>query len=151
MRARALAVRFCGSLARRGDRDETPSPPKEARGTIQDRRRDALVGLAVEAWRSCQVFRSVAAKLSVEDEARAQGRWSWSRRKLDEHLEGVGLRIVELAPGEPFDVGMAVTPLNVEDFDVHDELCIEQMIEPIIMEDGTVAKTGTVILRRKEA
>ena len=46
--------------------------------------------------------------------------------------------------------GMAATPLNIEDFGPEDQLVVDKMLEPIIMEGTTLAKTGTVTLRRIE-
>jgi len=43
---------------------------------------------------------------------------------------------------------MAVTPLNIDEFDTEDTLYVKQMVEPIIMQGDTVYKTGTIILGR---
>ena len=69
---------------------------------------------------------------------------------MDEIAESAGLQIVEINHGEPYDTGMAATPLNIGDFKEDEHLLIEQMIEPIIMEDGSVIKSGTFILGRQE-
>ena len=45
-----------------------------------------------------------------------------------------------------YDPGMAVTPLNIDEFDVQDQLFVLQTIEPIVMQDGIVRKSGTVLL-----
>ena len=110
----------------------------------------ALIDMALESWRFLNAFRSAMSKLSEEDYARYQGRYLWFRRRLDEIAESAGLQIVEINPGEPYDTGMAATPLNIGDFKEDENLLIEQMIEPIIMEGGSVVKGGTVILGRQE-
>ena len=43
---------------------------------------------------------------------------------------------------------MAVTPLNIDDFDTDEGLVIAQMIEPILMDGGSVRRTGTVLLKK---
>ena len=43
---------------------------------------------------------------------------------------------------------MAVTPLNIDEFDENDKLYIQQIIEPIIMRDDEIIKPGTVVLGR---
>ena len=58
------------------------------------------------------------------------------------------ISIVDLT-GEDYDPGMAVTPLNIEDFSLDDDLVVDKMIEPIILIDGNLKKTGTVMLGRK--
>ena len=57
------------------------------------------------------------------------------------------MRIVDVE-GQPYDIGMALSPLNIDDFDPDDHLYVEQMIEPIIMDDNNVLKTGTAMLGR---
>ncbi len=52
--------------------------------------------------------------------------------------------------GQLYDLGMAVTPLNIDDFETDDRLYILQTIEPIVMKNDAVIKTGTVILGRVE-
>ena len=64
-------------------------------------------------------------------------------------LDDSGLRIVDL-DGQPYDPGMAVTPLNIEEFETDDVLYVAQTMEPIIMQNDVVVKTGTVLLGRIE-
>ena len=57
------------------------------------------------------------------------------------------MKIVDVE-GLEFELGMAVTPLNIEEFDVDDSLIVDQMLEPIIMSREGLVKTGTVMLRK---
>ena len=52
--------------------------------------------------------------------------------------------------GQYFDPGLAVRPLNIEEFDPEDRLVVDQMLEPIIMGKEGLVKTGTVLLRKAE-
>ena len=104
-----------------------------------------------ESWRFLNAFRNAMTNLSLDEQKRYQGRCSWFDRRLKEIAETAGLRIVAINQGETYDVGMAVTALNIEDFQVDDALIVEQMIEPIIMEKDSVIRLGSVILGRKEA
>ena len=70
-------------------------------------------------------------------------------KKIEESLAEAGLRLVNVE-GQPFDPGMAATPLNIEEFEVNDTLIVDQMLEPIIMGKEGLIKTGTVILRKVE-
>ena len=45
---------------------------------------------------------------------------------------------------------MAVSALNIEDFDAEDTLLIDQMVEPIIMGPDGLLRSGTVMLRKIE-
>jgi hypothetical protein len=57
------------------------------------------------------------------------------------------LDVVDLT-GKPYDVGMAATPLNLKDFPraLAGDLVVAQMVEPIVMERGSVRKPGTMML-----
>ena len=72
--------------------------------------------------------------------------WRLRRGVLDGFLVQVGWQIVDVE-GQPFDPGMAATPLNIEDFDGEDSLIVDQMLEPIVMEKDGLVKTRTVTLR----
>lgn len=109
-----------------------------------------ILSLIVEAWRFSRVFRDILPKLNGEDSLRFGGRYSWFCKRLEEISGDMGLRIIEISPGTAYDIGMAVTPVNVDDFDAGESLCVMNMIEPIIMSGESVIKTGTVILERAE-
>ena len=47
-----------------------------------------------------------------------------------------------------FDPGMAVSVINMEDFEAQDLLIVDQMIEPIIMGADGLKRPGTVTVRR---
>ena len=107
----------------------------------------SLIDIAIEAWRFQRVFERVMSKLEPADSARYVSQYSWFSRRVKIALEASHLRLVSIE-GQHYDVGMAVTPLNIDDFEEIDQLYIEQMVEPIIMDAETVIKPGVVILGR---
>ena len=109
--------------------------------------RQSIIEMAAEAWRFRRVFEKAMSKLDAGDSARYIGQFNWFIKKVDSALETSGMRIVNVE-GKPYDIGMAVTSLNIDDFASEDLLYVEQMIEPIIMDNDSVLKTGTVILGR---
>jgi hypothetical protein len=109
--------------------------------------RQALIDIAVESWRFRQVFERAMSKLDAGDSARYISQYLWFDKKVDAALKNAGLRIVNIE-GQCYDIGMAATPLNVDDFEPEDRLFVEQMVEPIIMDGDSIVKTGTVILGR---
>ena len=109
----------------------------------------SLVDIAAEAWRFKGVFGRMLTKVEPHEAARYANQYAYFQKKVESSLEAAGLRMVSLE-GEPFDPGMAVTPLNIDDFDEDDDLVIEQMIEPVLMNGGAVRRTGVVILGRME-
>lgn len=111
--------------------------------------RGAVISLAVESWRVGRLFERLLTKLDAGEQNRYKSHFRWFIKKVEETLEKVDLRIVNVE-GYPFDPGMAATPLNVEEFDSKDALIVDQMLEPIIMGKEGLVKTGTVTLRKVE-
>lgn len=109
-----------------------------------------IVSLVIEAWRFSKVFRDIMPKLSDEDFARFNRRYSYFCRRLEEISGNMGLKIIEVTPGTAYDIGMTVTPVNIDDLGAGDSLCVANMTEPIIMSGDSVIKNGAVILERAE-
>ena len=68
---------------------------------------------------------------------------------MDDVLQRHNLKVVN-AEGQLYEPGMAVTALNVDEFDEADELIVDQMSEPIIMGQNGLKRMGTVLLRRRD-
>ena len=107
---------------------------------------EAIINMAIESWRFSKAFDRLLIKLDAGKQKRYKSQLRWFIKKMEESLEQVNLRIVNVE-GQPFDPGMAATPLNIEDFDSENFLIVDQMLEPIIMGKGGLVKMGTVILR----
>lgn len=116
--------------------------------SIEDYKR-SIIEMAVEAWRFRRVFDKAMSKLDAGESARYTGQFNWFIKKVEAALKTAGMRIVDIE-GQPYDVGMALSPLNIDDFEPDDPLYVEQMIEPIIMDEEKVLKTGTAMLGRIE-
>lgn len=110
---------------------------------------DAVISMAIESWRFGRVFERLLKELDPSNKKRYDGHLRWLRKKVEDSLEQVGLRIVDVE-GHTFDPGMAATPLNIEEFNPEDSLVVDRMLEPIIMGKEGLVKTGTVILRKAE-
>ena len=109
--------------------------------------KNSVIEIAVEHYRFKNTFMKAISKLDFEEQSKYMSQFAWFSKKVTKAVEEAGLRIVSLE-GQAYDPGMAVTPLNIDDFEVEDELKIVQMIEPIIMQEDAVLKTGTVLLGR---
>jgi len=113
----------------------------------QSAERNALIALTVESWRFWKMFHRVLTKLDAGEQGRYESQLRWFRKKMEESLDSVGLRIIDIE-GQPFEPGIAATPLNIAEFEAGDMLSIEQMIEPIIMGNEGLVKMGTVTLQK---
>jgi hypothetical protein len=103
----------------------------------------------VESWRFARVFLRLMARVDRAEQARFSSQLLWFQRKVEESLAGAGLGIVTLE-GAAYDPGMPATPINIEDFSEGDDLVVDQMLEPVIIDrnDDSLVRTGTVTLRK---
>ena len=115
----------------------------------EKRLQQSMITIASEFFRFQRIFEKVLSKLDIEEQGKYRGQFSWFSKKVDRALENADLKIQNVE-GQLYDPGMAITPLNIDDFDPDDPLFVEQMIEPIVMQGDTVCKIGTAILGRVE-
>lgn len=108
-----------------------------------------ITDIASETFRFKKVFEKAVRKSDMAERNKYMSQFGWFQKKIDRALEDLDLKIVNLEKQE-YDAGMAVTPLNIDDFEDDEQLYILQMVEPVIMRDEKVIKTGTVILGRIE-
>lgn len=109
----------------------------------------SIADIAAEEWRFHVVFLRAVSSLPVGERERYISRYNWFHKRVEAAIQRAGLTVVSLA-GQPFDVGMAVTPLNIDEFDESDTLYVTQMVEPIIMKDDSIFRMGSVMLGRAE-
>ena len=108
---------------------------------------NSLISIASELFRFQRVFEKAVSKLEIDEQGKYMSQYSWFSKKVFKALEESNLKLLNIE-GQLYDPGMAVTPLNIDDFDAEDVLYVTQTIEPIIMRNDAVIKTGTVILGR---
>jgi hypothetical protein len=106
-----------------------------------------LIDIAVESWRFSRLFARVLDKLDAGEGGRYANQLRYFLKKVEENLDAAGLKLVNVE-GQPFDPGMAASPLNIGDFGPDDTLLVDQMVEPIIMGPAGLKKQGTVMLRK---
>jgi hypothetical protein len=107
----------------------------------------ALIDLAVDSWKFAKLFTRVISKLDAGEQARYTNQMRFFQKRIDSAAEVAGARIVTIE-GQPFEPGMAASPLNLEDFQDGDTLFVDQMLEPIVMDNNGVLRTGTMMLRK---
>ena len=107
----------------------------------------ALIDLAVDSWKFARLFTRVISKLDAGEQARYANQMRFFQKRIDNAAEAAGARIVSIE-GQPFEPGMAASPLNLEDFGDGDALFVDQMLEPIVMGNDGVLRTGTMMLRK---
>ena len=107
----------------------------------------AMIDFAAENWKLTQAVERSVPGMDPMDAERFLNQFGWYQRKARAMLEEAGLSVVD-PTGQAYQPGMAVSPLNLEDFPERPDAVfrIAQTVEPIIMENGRVRKTGTVML-----
>ena len=118
---------------------------EDLRSDDLDRR--TLIDLSIESWRFAKLFSRVLSKLDANDASRYVSQVRYFVKKLEDSLDAVGLKFVNLE-GEQYDAGMAVTALNIGDFEEQDQLVVDQMVEPVLMGQDGLVKAGTAMLRK---
>jgi hypothetical protein len=113
-----------------------------------DRLISSLADIAAESFRLRRVFMRAVRNADAGEYKKYVSQFSWFEKKVDKALKEAGLSVVDLS-GQRYDPGMAVTPLNLDDFDPDTELVIDRMMEPVIMKEDRLIRTGTVILREE--
>jgi len=109
---------------------------------------EAIIKLIVENWRLTKLFQKVTSKLDPSEQNRYVNQLRYFQKTIENSLQDVNMKIVHLE-GQKYDSGMAVSPMNIDEFEEEDPLIIEQVLEPLIMgSDGSIKKTGLVTLRK---
>ena len=114
---------------------------------LDEQLEQSLTNLVVESWRFMGLFLSVVDKLDAGEADRYASRLRFFQKKIEENINMVGLKIVDVE-GQPYDAGMAASPLNIDEFSPDDALLVDHMVEPIIMGPEGLRRQGTVMLRR---
>lgn len=107
---------------------------------------ERLIDVAIEGWRLSRLFLKSISTTDLKSAQRQSNQIKYFNRKVDDALGEFGLTIVSLE-GQPYDGGMAATPLNAGDFEQDEGLVVDVMMEPIVMGPDGVRRTGTMMLR----
>ncbi len=107
-----------------------------------------IIKVVTENWRLTKLFQKVTTKLDVSEQNRYINQLRYFEKTINNSLQDVGMKIIHLE-GQVYDSGMAVSPINIDEFEQEDQLIIDQVLEPLIMgNDGTIKKQGLVNLRK---
>ena len=82
----------------------------------------ALIEMAVETWRFARMFGRVVSRLDVGEQTRYATQLRYFSRKVEEHIEAAGLKLVNLWRDSPSTLGMAASAINLADFEPEDML-----------------------------
>ena len=110
---------------------------------------EMYINFIIESWKFSNTIDKIIDKLNESEKKRYKSRLLWYQKQLTNTLNGFGYKFVDMS-NSPYDTGMALTPLNIDEFSQNDDLIVDYIIEPIIMDSkGNIVRTGTAMLRRK--
>ena len=110
---------------------------------------NSVADIAAETYRLRKVFQRAIRNADPREQKKYLSQFGWFEKKVNQSLEELDLRVVSVE-GQPYDPGMAVTPLNLEDFGQEEDLVVAQMMEPVILQGDRLVRMGTVMLERAE-
>ena len=116
-------------------------------GQVNQQLEQSIIEMAVEGWRFSRLFARVVSKLDAGESSRYLNQMRYFQKKMEESLDANGLKLVNVE-GLPYDVGVAASALNVDDFAADDHLVVDQMLEPIVMGPDGLRREGSVMLRK---
>ena len=106
----------------------------------------SVITMTVESWRLCAVLDRLLLSVDAKESQRYQSKIRWVLKKTMEALATAGLHVCDYV-GQAYDPGIPASPINMEDFESADDLIVVHMLEPVILdENGSVVKTGTILL-----
>ena len=118
--------------------------------TANEKLETSLIELAIEGWKFSKLFIRMMNKLDAGEAGRYMNQLRYYHENIESNLARANMRLVNLE-GQVFDPGMAVTALNAGDFSPEDSLLVDQMLEPIIMGEDGLLRSGTVMLRKAQS
>lgn len=104
-----------------------------------------IAELCVEYWKLMNVARKTTHQLSETDGRRLAAQVNFSQKQLERLTAALRLRLVELT-GEDFHAGVSASADNGEDFDDDEALVVTRTLEPIVVCDMRVVRTGRVLV-----
>lgn len=110
----------------------------------------SLSDFATEIWR----FERVVQKLLIEElcmdsQRKYRGKYEWFSEKANDFFKKENISIFVYETGSKYDVGMPVSVLNIADFGPSDDLYISQVLEPVVMRDEKILRSGSVLVEER--
>ena len=109
---------------------------------------DALAETAGEAWQLNRIAARTAARMNFVSAQPFVNGYRWFQRQAEEMLSQVGIQAIDFS-GEPYSPGLPVNVLNAHECE-GDVLRIAQMVEPVIMAQGSVWRMGSAMLEEND-
>ncbi len=108
----------------------------------------ALATLATEWFKCARRTMRLAADASQTRHERERAQLAFSAQRVHETLASYGMRMHDF-DGQPYSPSLPAEPVNPEDFDGEEGLCVAETLEPTILHEGRVLMRGKIALGRQ--
>lgn len=108
---------------------------------------DIIIKMTADKWRLIQLFDKITNKLEPNQKQKYNNQLRYFKRSMENSLLEANMRLVDLT-NQIYDIGMAATAINIDDFEPDEQLIVDNMIEPLIMQKSNIKKQATVNLRK---
>lgn len=119
--------------------------PQEAEGESVV---SVLAETASEAWQLGRIAARAASRMSLVSAQPFVNGYRWFHQRMEEALLQLGIQAIDFS-GEPYSPGLPLNVLNAHECE-GDALCVAQMIEPVIMVQGSVWRLGSAMLEEND-
>jgi len=109
----------------------------------------SLSDIALFFWKCTHYINTLLSEVEMSKQSMYMSKTKWFYKKVDEFIKSEKVDLIIYPENMPYDVGLAITALNTNDFTIEDRLFIDRMIEPVIMKEGKILKRGIVILKKE--
>ena len=104
-----------------------------------------IADLCVEFWKLAKGTAKAIKLLPEAEGKRLAAQIRYSERQLERLSQELGLRLVDFE-SEDFHPGLAASADNAEDFDDGTPLVVTKTLEPTVVQDMRVVRTGRVLV-----
>lgn len=112
------------------------------------RDRDTAVQLCVELWKLAKAASKAAMLLDDTHGRKLISQIKFSERQLATLAASLDIKIVDF-DGEDFHPGLAASADNEDDFEAESDLVVTKTLEPAVVSNMSVLKTGRVVVGPK--
>lgn len=107
----------------------------------------AIAALASEYWKLLRMLDQAIDLAPPKTKNRLQAQARYAQSRLHAILDEKDMRIISFE-GRTYEPNLAASAINADDFPGENDLIVEMTLEPAVMVDMTVLKTGKVYLMR---
>lgn len=108
----------------------------------------SVAALCVELWKLAKGTTKALAFMPEPEARRLAAQVKFSERQLSVLTDSLGFRVVRF-DNQDFHPGLAASSDNIDEFDESDSLVVVATLEPAIIKDMRVVRSGRVVVDRR--